>query len=67
MKIERFANWGMASKVAMATIATAVPLALVLFFYVMPEMERSIYAQKAASIRQVVDIAYSLVGGIRTG
>jgi methyl-accepting chemotaxis protein len=61
MKIKRFADWGMASKVATATIATAVPLALMLFFYMLPEVEKSVYAQKAASIHQVVDLAHSLV------
>ena len=61
MTIKKFADWGMASKVALATIATAVPLALTLFFYVLPEVERSVYALKAQSIQQVVDIAYTLV------
>ena len=61
MTLKRFADWGLASKVALATIATAVPLALLLYFYVLPEVERSVYAEKAASIHQVVDIAYTLV------
>ena len=61
MKIKRFTDWGMASKVATATIATAVPLALVLFFYVSAGSGTRVYEQKAASIHQVVDIAYSLV------
>jgi methyl-accepting chemotaxis protein len=60
MTARRFADWGWASKVGVVTLATAIPLAALLYFYVLPEVERWAYEEKAASVHQVVDIAYTL-------
>ena len=60
MTVRRFADWGWASKVGVVTLATAIPLAALLYFYVLPEVEGWAYEEKAASIHQVVDIAYTL-------
>jgi methyl-accepting chemotaxis protein len=66
MTFKRFADWGWASKVAVVTLATAVPLALILYFYVMPTVEQWVYEEKAASVHQAVDIAYTLVAEYET-
>ncbi len=61
MTVRRFADWGWASKVGVVTLATAIPLAALLYFYVLPEVEQWVYKEKATSVHQVVDIAYTLV------
>jgi methyl-accepting chemotaxis protein len=61
MKVRRYADWGWASKVAVVTFATAVPLALLLYLYMLPKVERWVYGEKSSSVHQAVDIAYTLV------
>ena len=61
MSVKRFADWGWSTKIAVTTLVAAVPIALLLHFYVLPQVETWVYREKSASLHQVVDIAYTLV------
>ncbi|HJV64145.1 MAG TPA: methyl-accepting chemotaxis protein [Geomonas sp.] len=63
MKLTRFKDWKILTKILSISITTVVLIMLGVLFYVLPYMEKQLMGEKIAATRGVVEVAYSIVAG----
>ncbi|MFH1194387.1 MAG: methyl-accepting chemotaxis protein [bacterium] len=61
MKVKKYKDWKIASKIISAFILAMIPIVLFLFIYVLPKVEDKLYTEKQTATKQIVEIAFSEV------
>ncbi|MDP3683801.1 MAG: cache domain-containing protein, partial [Ignavibacteria bacterium] len=61
MKIKKYKDWKTLSKIFALVVATLVPTILLMFFYVLPQVENKLYAEKGTATKKAVEIASSVL------
>ncbi|HEY3346318.1 MAG TPA: methyl-accepting chemotaxis protein [Nitrospirota bacterium] len=64
MKIKRFADWGIQAKIIAVTSVPLTAMLLIFVCYFLPGMERETMKDKAASLRNVLDVAFVQINRI---
>ena len=60
-KFKKFRNWGISSKIIGVAFSSALMVALVVFFYLLPVMEDTMKEDRISSVKQVVETAGSVL------
>ncbi|HML77723.1 methyl-accepting chemotaxis protein [Geobacter sulfurreducens] len=63
MKIKKFNDWTILSKILCISVVTLVALVAGILFYVLPMMEKKMMAEKMAATQSVVEVAYGVLEG----
>ena len=61
MKMNRFRDWKILTKILSISVATIVLLVLGVLLYVLPYMEKHLMAEKIQGTKAVVDVAYAVL------
>ncbi len=61
MKLKRFKNWSLFSKIATISVLTIVLLVGCISLFIIPVIEKNLIKERAAGLSNVIDLAYSLM------
>ncbi len=62
MKVLRFKDWGVSGKIMSISIITILIIALGIFIFLLPFVERSLMAEKRLQIKNLVEVTDTLLG-----
>jgi methyl-accepting chemotaxis protein len=61
MKIKRFKDWRVFSKIFSLIILSALPIVLLIAFYILPTMKENLLLEKKTAIQNVISVGYGII------
>ena len=61
MKLKRFKDWSVFAKIFSLVLISVVPIVLLIVLYILPRMHEQLVADREASIKNIVEIGYSVL------
>jgi len=60
-KIKAYRHWSLSARVISASVASVIPVVLVVIVFILPKVRERMYADKVQATKQVVDVAYGIM------
>jgi len=61
MRIRRWGDWGLSTKIIAVSFAVAVPIVGIIAIFILPRVERAIYDEKILATKNLVEVTYALI------